>query len=507
MDDFSLRSRASGSSPFPPLSLTNQEMFTIHKAAQHERTKGLLAGNDNLEWFGRLVVRSSLYDREVFEQVASVVNFNAVEEEYSENDFLAGPEAALDGLIFSAMIDFRAHYVQGNPYPRTASMWIQALSHHLNDKFKRNPDWPREFFSEAIKAIAFGKFGPPKTGELDILSDGLVDYVYGVRYLKVTNRMAHASPHAQRKEVEAIGSTIRVPGEVVDFKTASDLFVDYLHSQTQTHAFRTGVRGFDRAYAEKAEPGEGWLGFGLPGSGKTILACQIAGFSAAFGRNVLMVSTEVDPSVCMLRACASEQGLSYNALKAIRGTKSFGATDQGEQVRQWAEGVGSKIMVVPYRATSGEDFGVHMQRILDRYDRRFGKAPDMVLFDWIGKAADRSFNDSWDKREHYSSIANYMAQLAKDLNIVTWTLAQADKKIKNKTTIGMDDTQDCKNLCDPMSGVLALTALMEPAEEADEVQNVYRSRQYWVIPKGREAEASKIPVVRRFEMQRFADLH
>ena len=480
-------------------------MITIASSAQNEITLEYLKSDDRLEEFGLILLRSCLHNRDILELALSIVNYNVFTSAYDKNDFLSGEAGTNCGLIFAGIIDFRACHHVANPHPRSLDEWVRELVPHLKRKFSQNPDWPLQYLHEAISFL-LTQCSPPSIGELDLVCDGLVSYVYGVRLREADARTKSADPMARMKEIGDISQSIRLPGQEPVLVTSADHMATFLKEKTLTHSFKTGVRQFDQLYGDKAVPGEAWLGFGLPGGGKTVLSCQITGATAAIGRKVMLITTEVAPATCLLRACASQQGISYDALKAVRGTGSYGETDQGLQLQAWLDQTGRNISVIDYARVGGDSFEEKMDAMMNVFLKEHGVPPEMMLFDWIGKAANIAFADSWQKREHYSRVGAHVAQLADDLNIVTWALAQADPSIRNKTEIGETDTCDAKNLSQPFECAMALTSLMSPTE-GEEMQETYKKNQWWVIPKHREAPPNKIPVLRRFESQRFADVH
>jgi hypothetical protein len=130
----------------------------------------------------------------------------------------------------------------------------------------------------------------------------------------------------------------------------------------------------------------------------------------------------------------------------------------------------------------------------------------MVIFDWIGKAIDEAFEDSWMKRELYNRVANKMASLADEkggINGLTMVLAQANPSVKNKTNLTEFDTSDSKALAQPMEGVIGITSLMAMEETGTGSDEVHRPQQFWVVPKCREEASTRVAVLREFDRMRF----
>jgi len=474
----------------------------VSPTAKHEFTRRSLITDDHLEVFGHTLVRACMHSRDFFDLALMTVNYDANTTQYSKNDFLSGAFGNSDGLLFAGMIDFKGHYYAGNPWPSSPMEWMLAIAPHLRRKFANNPSWPKDYLESALIDV-ITKYQAPAVGEYDLVCDGMVDYVRGIRLRHATMSLKNLDPTAKQKLIDDVKTTIRVPGQEAVLCTIEDHITSLLNFKTQTHTFRTGVTSFDTQYGDYAAPGDAWLAAGLPGAGKTVVACQVAGATAAIGRKVLLVTTEVAAQTCILRACAANQGISFSALKAVRGSGSLEATDHGLQLRQWVSTVGRNIFAVDYASMPGDTFEDRMAAILLKFEKIHGQMPELVLFDWIGKAANVAFADSWQKREHYSRIGMYMSDLADQLNIVTWTFAQADPAIRNKVDIAETAHADCKALSQTFESAMFMTSLMELNQGGNDIEDAYQQRQWWVIPKCRDRETKKLPVIRRFEMQRF----
>lgn len=467
----------------------------------HESTRALLKGENNLAQFSKLILGCCMSSRELFDQASPIINYDAVENNFFRNDFLD----PVDGLIYAGMKMFKDTAYQGCPWPCNRAQWVQALSPHFREFFARNPNVPEQFGRDANLRILV--MPEPMIGDYDRFCDGLVDYISGVRYHLAELRTRNADPLTKRETFEKVPLSIKVPHSEAEILEGDSLMAAIFSGGFRTHSFSTGVNQFDRIYGDQARPGDAWLTFANTGGGKTVIACQTGAFTAASGKRVVIISTEVRSETCMLRSFCSHQGVNIKQMNALRGSNLTPEQDQNiANFKVWNETVGRNLRIYDYQRVSGSDFTEKLNRILDHATKFWGQQPDMVLLDWLGKTLDGSFNTSWEKANLYLRAATRMADLADELEIVTMTFAQAHPDTKNRVKITEYDTADSRHLCDPMEGALVPTSLLAPpGEEEMQTRELHRQEQMWIIPKCREAETNQFRVLRRFEIQRFVD--
>jgi hypothetical protein len=475
----------------------------IAPRALHDITKHTLITIEGQSEFSRKLVACCLDYESCFKLVTICINYDVAAEDYTRNDF----RDPVDGLVMLAMQDFHKTWLTGNPWPTSRQQWAQAVMPHMTMFFQKNPSYPTGFMQEAVARIMSLPYSQP--GDLDLIFDGLVDYITGHRYTMLEGKLSRLDPAAKKELLESTPRSIRIPGAEVDIQNSVNFLDALFTAAAKTKPFHTGVHAFDRNYGQKAQPGDAWLGFANPGGGKTNFACQVNGVSAENGCHGLVITTEVLAPIMLMRAFCAGRKASYKGLQALRGADPR-HNDLGKQFVEWvANGPGQNLHIVDYRSIAGADFKEKLGRIIDAYYRKLNRFPDLVTLDWIGGSLDASFKDSWAKREAYEQVAVRMARLADELGCVTLSLAQAKKECKNKSHLTDQDTADCSSLSQPMEGVIGMTSLLETGGEQlnGEVQETHKDRQYWCICKCREAESLRIPVERRFAEMRFDNAH
>lgn len=475
-------------------------LASISPKAVHDLTKHTLTTEAGQNLFAKKLLACCLDNEACFKLVTVCVNYDVTKEAYTRNDF----RDPLDSLVMGAMQEFHKTWLSGNPWPINRQQWARSIMPHLGMFFGKNPSYPEALLQAAIAhLLSLPPIGP---GDLDLIYDGLVDYVTGHRYFLLEAQLGKLDPGAKKELLESTPRSIRVPGAAVEMTDSVNYLDAIFGSAAVTVPFHTGVHAFDKNYASKAQPGDAWLGFANPGGGKTNWACQIAGNTVDRGKKVLLVTTEVVAPTLLMRCFCAAKFQSYAALTALRSKSPMGNT-LGEMFVAWVQGPGKNLHIVDYRSVAGSNFREKVERIMDAYYRKMGCFPDLEILDWIGGSLDSSFSDSWQKREAYEQTAVRWSRLADELGNVSVCLAQAKKECKNKTNLSDQDTADCSSLSQSMEGVIGLTSLMETGGEElnGEVKEVHRTRQYWIVCKCRETESLKIPVDRKFSEMRFAN--
>jgi len=468
--------------------------IVISTSAKHELTRRSLVGSDQLEKFGAHILSCCLDRKDIFDSVSISLNYNNQTQRYDLNDFLN----PVDALVYGGMLEFLGCWQPANPWPSSRAQWVSAIIPHLSLLFKKNQDFPEILKSQAFQRIML--LPPASPGVYDLICDGLVDYIMGVRYFKMEAQLRFADPAFRRKAYDDVATQVRIPSAVVPLQDNMELMSQLFAIEQPTKPITTGVRGFDYFYGKNAMGGDAWLFFGHPGGGKTNLGCQTTGFTAASGKLAAYITTEVKTSTLLLRCCSAQAGIPYSVLKGIRGDKGH---PQAMAFENWVRGVGRNIALFDYRSVEGRDYKEKYKRILDTFYKKYGQAPDLIVWDWIGKALDSGFSDPWAKREAYNGVASMLVDSADELDNTTLTLAQASKETKNRVNITEQDTADSKSLADGMELACGITSLLDSSENNTSSQECHKDNQFLVVCKCREEQALRLAVKRRFDMARF----
>ncbi len=262
--------------------------------------------------------------------------------------------------------------------------------------------------------------------------------------------------------------------------------------------FHTGIRAFDQNYGSHARGGDAWLFFGPSGAGKTMLACQAAGYTASAGKLVAYVTAQSKESIFIcLRAYSAVSSVPYEQVKAVMG--SGGNHPLAPALAEWHQNHGKNLDIIEWDKTAGLGFKEQYKRILDSFRTKHGKVPDLTVLDQLCGVLRARFDDHIQKKDTCNEVATIVANTAAELDNVAILVAQANNRCAGKADLTENDTADSRSLCESMTGVLGITRL----PESDTAQaEVYSKNQYLVVCKCRE-EALRIMVKREFDRARF----
>lgn len=469
----------------------------VNETSLHDITRDQLRNQAGLLEFGKLILKACLHSKQAHTLISSCVGFDARTQKFTTDDFLD----PVQSLLFAGLQEFKKTWIEGHPWPINSYQWSSSLIPHYIKFFRDHPEYPTQYIQKVTEFV-LSMPTPPQPGEWDRLGDGLVNYVLGVRYAKVEEHLKLLDPARRREETESLHKSINIPGAQAELLTPDVLLESIFAASAPTRPIWTGVSTFDYHYGRSAQGGDAMLFFGLPGGGKTNAACQASGNTALHGGLVMYVTTEVKIPTLMMRACSAVTGISYSSLRGMTGSgmNHPAAAEFSAWVRT---GPGKNIQFYDYREVQGIDYKEKMSRMLDSFYKLHGRAPDLIVWDWIGKALDSGYDTPWQKREAYNGVADVMATRADELDCVTFTLAQASKETKNKVNISMSDTQDSKSLADPMELACGISSLMDTSEGDAGDRDVHKENQYWVICKCREENALRLAVTRDFAYARF----
>jgi hypothetical protein len=273
--------------------------------------------------------------------------------------------------------------------------------------------------------------------------------------------------------------------------------------------------------------GHAYLFIGGTGSGKTIIACQLAcAFSYSNNAFGLYISTEqkhdelyrrIISSRCSIPHRSISQGIFKDKLTAGEKIRYL---EFRQKVMLLNSGSAQFINWGNFQKQADINFIRKIEDEIDTYEADAGRKVDYVILDWIGGALG-SMAEAGDKTRHiYQAAADALEELCRKRNFVAIAFAQAVPSSVNKVKIDSMDLSECKTMGRNYSAIVGISSLYseEYARQLDQDKSkkrkdhrggidledaaTYAIKQFLFISKSRFAEAKAIPVKREYEYQR-----
>lgn len=275
--------------------------------------------------------------------------------------------------------------------------------------------------------------------------------------------------------------------------------------------------------------GHAYLFIGGTGSGKTIVACQLAcAFSYINGASGLYISTEqkhdelyrrIISNKCSIPHRTINQGIFKDKLTPNERqrylefrNKAFSLNSGDAQFINWGN----------FQKQNDINIIKKIEDEIDTYEKESGKKIDYVILDWIGGALG-SMAEAGDKTRHiYQAAADALEELCRKRNFVAIAFAQAVPAAVNKVKIDSQDLSECKTMGRNYSAIIGISSLYseEYAKQVDQEKNkkrkdyrigseldeaaTYSIKQFFFISKSRFGDPKAVPFKREYEYQRVA---
>jgi replicative DNA helicase len=273
--------------------------------------------------------------------------------------------------------------------------------------------------------------------------------------------------------------------------------------------------------------GHAYLFIGGTGSGKTIIACQLAcAFSFTHKAVGLYISTEQKHDELYRRIVSNRCSIPHRSIsqgifkdKLTSGEK-MRYLEFRKKVMECESGEAQFINWGNFQKQSNINFIKKIEEEIDTYEADTGKKIDYVILDWIGGALG-SMAEAGDKTRHiYQAAADALEELSRKRNFVAIAFAQAVPASVNKVKIDSMDLSECKTMGRNYSAIIGISSLYSE-EYAKQIEGdkskkrkdfrvntdiedaaTYATKQFLFISKSRFGDPKAVPFKREYEYQR-----
>jgi hypothetical protein len=273
--------------------------------------------------------------------------------------------------------------------------------------------------------------------------------------------------------------------------------------------------------------GHAYLFIGGTGSGKTIVACQLASsFSYLNGASGLYISTEQKHDELYRRIVANKCSIPHRSISQgifkdkLTPNELQRYLEFRNKTRSLNSGDAQFINWGNFQKQNDINIAKKIEDEIDTYEKESGKKIEYVILDWIGGALG-SMADAGDKTRHiYQAAADALEELCRKRNFVAIAFAQAVPSAINKVKVDSQDLSECKTMGRNYSAIIGISSLYseEYAKQVDQDKNkkkkdyrvgsdlddaaTYSTKQFFFISKSRFGDPKAVPFKREYEYQR-----
>jgi replicative DNA helicase len=303
---------------------------------------------------------------------------------------------------------------------------------------------------------------------------------------------------------EQLAEEVRAHVKIIERQKESDTYEfghGTLYPQPEVFRIGTGLSDLDICIGGGLGQGEGTLFIGAQGSGKTIIACQIAANIAAHSKHVLFITTEQRHRDLELRIISNRCNVPFDRIKDnFRPDRDLSSVEF-EKYCVLVEQLRDYLHFKDWMEDRARSVITDLDTELDKVEDKYGKV-DCIILDWIGGAlGSESVKNPEAIRHIYQATADKMASIASDRNMVSVSFAQAAMGLcYNKKRIDATMLAECKNMGRNMTNVIGISALTE--KESDDKEAIYLVNQIFWVSKARKGENKQIKFKREYRYQR-----
>jgi len=487
----------------------------------------------NYKWFEQAILAVCSSDIQSFKRFSLVLCLKSGSKDKHSDDF----EEQYHNIIYDAIRGYNGLFEGASEsiFKPISSSQLQAMLNERASKgevvsFSEIPDIVK-YFEEVIL--------PFKVGEdtMYLVNTGITYYLKNIRAKKILNSASLLGVNLDdlsllcEKDVELINKLDdgdKILKDVPDRIQLADIDEFDDPNRILVETLDCDIPKLNEAISSFRK-GHSYLFIGGTGSGKTIIACQLAcAFSYINGASGLYISTEQKHDELYRRIISNKCSIPHRSIsQGIFKEKLTPAELQRylefrNKVINLNSGDAQFINWGNFQKQNDINISKKIEEEIDTYEKESGKKVDYVILDWIGGALG-SMVDAGDKtRFIYQAAADALEQLCRKRNFVAIAFAQAVPSSVNKVKIDSLDLAECKSMGRNYSAIIGISSLYseEYAKQVDQEKNKKRKdyrigseldetatfavKQFLFISKSRFADPKAVPYKREYEYQRAA---
>lgn len=275
----------------------------------------------------------------------------------------------------------------------------------------------------------------------------------------------------------------------------------------------TGLYRLDQALGGGYYPGGNNLVIAAPGVGKTVFACQVALHTAITGGMVALITTEQSADELTARWISNWCRYDFGAISHGYNWANFPREVQAKCIAMHRI-IKDRIFIFDWKKKKKSVLAGGIEEEIAIAEGRAGRPCTMVIMDWLGGALTDDVKDDKDKKRlALQNTADRMSDIARDKNICTVVMAQANKaKGLNNMYVGAGDIPENHTLDQSMTTVTGITGLFNQAAKdamraggSPDNYELFDESQFFFVSKARKSRGGHAQITRKFKYQRFED--
>lgn len=305
----------------------------------------------------------------------------------------------------------------------------------------------------------------------------------------------------------------------------TDAMADVLFGEDDEGLMRrsTLIPALDKCLNGGWGAGECYLAFGGTGAGKSILAGQCAWNEISTGGKMLLVTTELTAPEYVARIISNACEINIGILQDCKNLKQMRASIQRQtpahelpmrlsRVENCVELIKANLQIQKCNTDASVPAGQVLQNEYEKFKKKFGAPPTLVILDWLGTIADVSStgNGSAERAAAWERSASSCVKFAEKNGVATLVLAQAVNDAHMKAVLTLQDIGIAKGIGKNMVVVIGITNFVKKSEiiaagmgRGELPADNFKPEQMFCACKTRKGPPTNVMVYRQFDKQRF----
>jgi len=318
--------------------------------------------------------------------------------------------------------------------------------------------------------------------------------------------------------IDKLQSDIQQAESAVD-NEEDDEFHKALYGEVSVEVERrsTGIPAIDSCIGGGLGKGETGLIIAGSGAGKTIACCQMVAYDMHTKDGFpLIISTEVPPNEYLSRMVSNICNIDNDLVKdcgnmlAVKGKVLSTAPHKQNKFNKFLDRIKERLQIIMIDAEAGMSGKQALESAIAKFEKRMGRMPTSVHFDWLGDIADNgNARSSGDRIMLWERAAASFVSGAKSLDIPLVVYAQGTTDIHLTPIPGREHIGISKGIDKKMIWALAISSLIDKQAKADAMKSGSHKAdttlddQRFCVWKSRKGIPQTVPCRREFKYQRF----